>query len=328
MLALDCAADSFRSPEAAMSVSSSPIRRCALLLLLALGLVAPGLLAQDQAVTLHNAILRSGPSKTSQRLGIVTGGEVVTLLPHGHKTGYYRVSTQNEAIGWVTETALRLLDPSEVHQPADSNATPPVAPPAGLIVTAGDFDTCPLQGNPSPKGSRFHEIEALNRLKNRSAFPAAADIDPSVTLEKLVGDGTDDTGSFDTGKAAEITGFVLHVKPGGKSETTNCRKGDPDHRDAHIELTVSATDTLEIRRVIIEVTPRWRAAMKAAGIDWATTTLQHTIEHKWVTVRGWLFRDDEHKQQAENTRPGGDTNWRATIWEVHPVTSLAVVPHP
>ncbi len=311
-----------------MSTPSSPTRRLALLLLLALCFAAPNMVAQNLAVTLHNAILRSGPSRTSQRLGLVTGGEVVTLLPHGHRTGYYRVSTQNEAIGWVTESALRLLDPAEVHHPATADTSPPPPPPPGLSVTAGDFDGCPIQGDPSPAGSRFHEIEALNHLKNRSAFPTDADLDSAVTLTKLLGDGTDDTGKFDTGKAAEITGFVLHVKPGGKSETTNCRKGDPDHRDAHIELTISTTDTLEIRRVIIEVTPRWRAAMKAAGVDWATTTLQHAIEHKWVKVRGWLFRDDEHLQQAENTHPGGDTNWRATVWEVHPVTAVAVIPHP
>ncbi len=300
---------------------------CAVLALLASGVFSRDAFAQDQAVTIRNASLRSGPSQQSHRLGTVSSGEVLTLLPHGHKTGYYRVRTQDEQVGWVTESALKMLDPTEVHQPADSTP-PPVAPTGAVAVVPGAFDSCPVQGDPKPSGSRFHEIQALNRQKNRSVSPSDADIDGSVTLAKLLGNGTDDQSRFDTGKGAEIAGFVLHVKPGGKRETTNCRKGDPDHRDAHIELTLSPTDTTEIRRVIVEVTPRWRAAMKSAGVDWATATLQQTIEHHWVKVRGWLFRDDEHTGQAENTNPGGDKNWRATVWEVHPVTSLVIVPHP
>jgi hypothetical protein len=38
-----------------------------------------------------------------------------------------------------------------------------------------------------------------------------------------------------------------------------------------------------------------------------------------------LFFDGEHEHQAENTEPDGDRNWRATAWEIHPITSLEVV---
>ncbi|PYP41924.1 MAG: hypothetical protein DMD43_04790 [Gemmatimonadetes bacterium] len=252
---------------------------------------------------------------------------MVTLLPHGHRTGYYRVRTRDEEIGWITEGALRILDPTEVHQPASPDASPPAPPAAEVHVAAGEFDGCPAEGRVSRNYSHAHELEALNRLKNRSALPADADLDSTVTLARLLGDGTDDSGRFDTGKAAEITGYVLHVKPGGQSETGNCRKTDSLHRDTHIELTLSPSDTLEIRRVIVEVTPRWRAAMHAAGTDWLTATLRQTIENKWVRIRGWLLFDDEHKGQAENTHPRGDSNWRGTVWEIHPITALTVVPH-
>ena len=76
------------------------------------------------------------------------------------------------------------------------------------------------------------------------------------------------------------------------------------------------------------MTPRWRAALNAQGIDWSTATLQQTIEGHWVTVRGWRMFDAEHKAQAENTRPGGARNWRATAWEIHPVTAITIVPAP
>ena len=298
-----------------------------LLLALTLFLGARAALAQDHAVTLHNAFLRSGPHRTSTKLATVPAGEILELLPHGHQTGYYRVQRPSEEIGWVAESALKLLDDTEIHHPAPDSVASPGDPLGTLSVIGGAFEGCILEGDPSPTGSQFLRIQDRNRFKNRNALPTAAVFDPAVTLAQLVGDRTDDTGRFDEGKAAEITGWVVHVKKGG-AETTNCHQTDSVHVDAHIELALSPTDTLKNRRVIVEITPRWRAAMKGAGVDWSTATLQHTIEHHWIRVSGWLFSDSEHKNVAENTKPGGDTNWRATVWELHPVTKLSVVAHP
>ena len=44
-----------------------------------------------------------------------------------------------------------------------------------------------------------------------------------------------------------------------------------------------------------------------------------------VRVAGWLMFDHEHADEAENTRPGERDNWRATAWEIHPVTAIAVL---
>ena len=38
--------------------------------------------------------------------------------------------------------------------------------------------------------------------------------------------------------------------------------------------------------------------------------------------------DGEHADEAENTRPGRARNWRATAWEVHPVTGIEVTARP
>jgi len=298
---------------------------CALLLL---AVSARRVIAQDHAVALHNAILRSGPSQTSKRLDVVNAGTVLALLPHRHRSGYYRVSTPDEEVGWVTGGAIRILDATETHVSEPPGTTTPGAPAAAVDVIAGAFDGCPVEGDPAPNGSNVAAIRHLNTLKNRSTAPADHDIDRVVTLDSLVGHATDDRTRFRDDAGAEISGYVLHVLPGGATETTNCRKGDPVHRDAHIELTLSATDTAENRRVVVEITPRWRAAMKDAHVDWSTTTLQHTIEGRWITVRGWLFFDSEHANDAENTHPGGASNWRATAWEVHPVTALTVLNGP
>ena len=277
--------------------------------------------AQQVGMLTQNAMLRSGPSSASGKLALLDAGEVVTLLREGHRAGYLRVRTQTEDVGWVWERYVRLIDPSEVHQPSSVHALQPA--PTHALVARGDFDGCPDSGNAKPAG-----VRALNRLKNRSAEPGDADLDSAVTLAAILAPSSDDAGRFSDTKAAELTAYVFRVIPGGRSETSNCKMGDPVHRDTHIEFTVSPSDTDEIRRVIVEVTPRWRAALQSEGVDWSTATLQQTLEGRWVKVRGWLMFDEEHKAQAENTHPGGDTNWRATAWEVHPITSMAVVQQP
>jgi len=80
--------------------------------------------------------------------------------------------------------------------------------------------------------------------------------------------------------------------------------------------------------VIVEVTPRWRAMMKLQGVDWSTNSLQKTLPGHWVRVRGWLLFDLEHAGEAENTNPGHPRNWRATAWEIHPVTGIETTQKP
>src|SRR5258708_578263 len=46
------------------------------------------------------------------------------------------------------------------------------------------------------------------------------------------------------------------------------------------------------------------------------------IKVKWIEVSGWAMFDVMHVNAAENTNPGGAHNWRATCWEIHPITSI------
>ena len=36
--------------------------------------------------------------------------------------------------------------------------------------------------------------------------------------------------------------------------------------------------------------------------------------------------DEQHQGDAENTDVGAGNNWRATAWEIHPVTDIRAVP--
>jgi hypothetical protein len=183
------------------------------------------------------------------------------------------------------------------------------------------LDGCPLDGDASSAA-----VRELNRLKNRFTPPDPQQIDPSVTLAVLLEPG-DDRGRWSARRAAEITGYVWDVKVGGV-ETVNCRATDPAHRDTHIELVLDPMNGGENHRVIVEVTPRIRFLAEQRGEDWSTSALRDHFQGRWVRVRGWLLFDTEHESQSVNTAPNRPRDWRATAWEIHPVTSLEVVDRP
>lgn len=178
--------------------------------------------------------------------------------------------------------------------------------------------TCPLSGKTANK-----RIQAANILKNRSAIPLPKDFDSAFTLAAVLAPGND-TARWNQSRAGVLVGYVHNAKPGG-IESVNCgAKAIPD-RDTHIELVLSLPDSAGKRRVIVEVTPRWRKMMKAKGIDWSTPALEKTLIGHKVEIRGWRFLDYEHEVSAENTNPHHKLNWRATVWELHPVTSIRIL---
>lgn len=195
------------------------------------------------------------------------------------------------------------------------------APPALKVAALETFEGCGMEGDAS---SPF--VRSMNRLKNRYTPPEALEVDPRVTLEAMIEPG-DDARRWDERHGAEIRGYVWDVKVGGV-ETVNCHASDPSGRDTHIELVVDPMNSGEERRAIVEVTPRWRAIMAGQGVDWSTAGLRDHFQGRWVRVRGWLFFDAEHREQSVNTAPGRARDWRATAWEIHPVTSIEVVPRP
>ena len=179
------------------------------------------------------------------------------------------------------------------------------------------YRDCGLEGD-----AKREDVRELNVLKNRYTLPDSADFDHSVTLQAMLAPG-DDESRFNTHKAVELQGYVQDVKVGG-DESCNCHERDPQYRDTHIELIVPGDEDKK-ECVIVEVTPRMRNIISKKGIDWSTDNLRNTIKGHQVKVKGWLLFDEEHSKQAVNTDPDNPKDWRATCWEVHPVTSIEVV---
>jgi len=151
--------------------------------------------------------------------------------------------------------------------------------------------------------------QGLNVRKNRSKVPAS----PSpMTVAQLV-KAKEET-DLDFNKAVTVRAYVAHVKP-GEVETCNCYK--PDVLDVHIEVVGKEADKDNKNKyVIFEITPKFEGKLgDAASLK--------SMEDHWVTFTGYLAYDYLHRGESYN-RKHKPSNWRATAWEVHPVTSLVV----
>lgn len=172
---------------------------------------------------------------------------------------------------------------------------------------------CPEAGRTPNEAKR-----AENRLKNRNTVPTG--IDPSITLNAILQPGDDST-RFRSSQGAHVTGYLVHVERGGP-ESCNCKSKNWRDYDIHIELVEAVADADNpLRHFIAEITPRWRDRLGDYG---KLSVLQKLQDRKAkVRVTGQMFFDPDHKQESENTNPGGNKNWRATAWEIHPITEIA-----
>ena len=313
-------------------------------------LICPALGRADYVVLSTDAPVYEFPRSHSRVLAQGRQGNTYELVSRRSQNGYYEIrfgEDETKGLGYIYRTHFRAFtgDPAligaggssassttapSVNGTVVSVASPTPQPaPAEESVTEtgvgidpdGSFNGCPLQGTAKSAG-----IQQLDRSKNRYAFPAPSDFDPSISLQAMLAPGTDQN-RFQVGQAADITGYVYDVKPGG-TESCNCGAVEEVNRDTHIELTLGPNDSGPTRRVIVEITPRLRAIMQARGVDWTTPTMMTQLVNHWIRVKGWVLFDIAHIPQAYNTNPANPSDWRATCWEIHPVTDLQIVNQP
>lgn len=200
----------------------------------------------------------------------------------------------------IRAVGLTLLGLVAVAAAALSALPPRFCPPSGAALT--------------PAGRAFM------RLKNREEEPAPQDFDGRVTLEALLRPGSDG-GRWSESRAGRVEGYVVEVVEGG-AEAANCYSYR--ERDTHIHVAPRA-DAPRSEWVVLEVTPRARERARAEGLDWSAGALRRGLTGRRCRFEGWLLFDREHAGESENTAPGARGNWRATAWELHPVTAIEVL---
>ncbi len=183
-----------------------------------------------------------------------------------------------------------------------------------IALTVGT-QNCPVQGIAfGPEMREFH------RLKNRTTVPQPADFDSTVTLSSMLQPGGDQS-RWSTSRAAILEGYVISVAKGG-IELVNCYV--PWTRDTHINLALRPNAPPR-EQVVLEITPRLEQWAKLQNMDWSEETLTRELPGHRCRFEGWLFYDRNHVAESENTAPQSPHNWRATAWEIHPVTSLRII---
>ena len=177
-----------------------------------------------------------------------------------------------------------------------------------VILFVGLRNYCPPHGVAlTPQRRDFQQ------LKNRTALPQQSDFDTRVTLEMLLQPG-DDRSRWANPSAARIEGHVVGISL-GPLEAANCFC----RRDIHIMLA-SRLGAPPREQVVLEITPRMETTK-----EWSMEKLAREVVGRRVQFEGWLLFDTSHDDESENTAPGRADNWRATAWEVHPITKIEIL---
>jgi len=178
------------------------------------------------------------------------------------------------------------------------------------------------RGCPACGSARSFRGQQLDVLKNRNQ--KATHVHP-LTVEEIRNPANNK--KFNSERQVEVTAFVASVVPGGDQESCNC--GRSDLRDIHINLVASPQEVGDqTKYVVVEFTPRWQQqfGLDNGNYQKMLQVVRQQIEGKWVKFEGWMMYDYFHADQSESTHPKNETNWRATAWEVHPVTGYTVLP--
>lgn len=196
--------------------------------------------------------------------------------------------------------------------------------------------------------------KARNRLKNRFTLPV--NITP-MTLEQIRATEPLETKTREMERdgrkftlyevqnvdnkyeklGVSVVGYVKKAFAAGRGESCNCGAREDNQIDAHIELVLYPNEAINETKetFIVEVTERSRRLAAAGllasniGTDWNSNVLNDKLVGRWVKFTGWLFYDNDHVSGSWQSDKGdtfGETNWRATAWEVHPVMGIEVLP--
>lgn len=140
------------------------------------------------------------------------------------------------------------------------------------------------------------------------------------------------------GQIHEVIGYLYYAKLSG-SESSNCQLTGEENVDYHIgigfdgqlaaalqnsrKLTTAQRKALTQTSVIVEMTPHYRGFFEP---NWTIDAVKSNVG-KQVKVLGQLVADTEHMGESQdcafsNAPPA--SCWRASIWELHPVTAFFV----
>ena len=267
-----------------------------------------------------------------------------TTQQHTSQTGTWArqpltVKSAVVAATGVAVTGLGLVAPTTAPVPGDLDTLSNGCKMTGDAVSpAWEYSANQLKNRWKVIDESDEEKSGLNAeitttvLANAKSDPKhGAHLDGNGNVAFFETDSQNETGKtvhISEGQMAEIDGYIAYVKPGGV-ESCNCKSKDPQYMDTHIYVSPTlahANPSDKKNCVIVEVTPRVRIEQVQMGHDWATSTLVSNLKPgTHVRVSGYLFDDQEHRPNSLIDSPTAANLWRASCWEIHPVTDIQIL---
>lgn len=213
-----------------------------------------------------------------------------------------------------------------------------------VLLIVGVAVTGVAQQDPCSQGTPYRDCAACGTatILEGKILDVQKNRDDPVTSPKKITVATirnpKNNKKFSAEKQVWVKAYVVSVVPGGMPENCNC--GKSTLRDIHINIVASPSEAKDQSKyVVVEFTPRWEKTFDLIDSDYFAMLekVKTEIRHKWVRFEGWMLYDRYHENAAQSTRPKQKIctkpnqkkcNWRATPWEVHPVTKYEVVSGP
>lgn len=335
--------------------------RAAVLLLFALlPCTAPLLHAQDYVTTTW-VYLRRSPSMTGDRLRTLDKGDSLLARDVDPRPGWLPVRTMDGKAGWVGEVYVRSLAAIEASANgalvtaagggAFTTIDPNWARPSILESTIWMTSSAV---NCGPHGDAADD-DGTNYNKNRADLPTSSHL---VTLDAIR--ALPDTAlwrftnrkHWTTADSAlvipyegiplTVEGYFEIVKPqktsapssGNVGESPNCHSWEEGDTDWHIALVADTSET-EDRAVVVEPTPRtkrlnvgWTPAnVTSRSVRRTSSSPRNGNNAPRVRITGFLMLDPVHPAHIEGKCTSNCASkkfFRATLWELHPVTRIEV----
>lgn len=308
--------------------------------------------------------LRQRPSTSGAKLRVLPPNDTLskrTVTPHA---GWVAVRTSDGVAGWVSELKVRDLHHLAAAggtvvtgAPGAGGAGPAAHIDPSWAKPALDTQTIRVQGNTlscGPFGDGADD--GANYHKNRSDVPATSN---AVTLDAIRSLPDTALWRFNNRKtwtAADsalvlpyegipvtVEGYFEIVKPQATSapsgtkkvgEAPNCHSWAEEDTDWHMALVADPSETEE-RAVVVEPTPRTKrhnivwspAKVQAFAIRRTPSSPRNETGAVKVRVTGFLMLDPVHPTHIRGNckaNCGTKSFYRATLWEVHPVTRIEV----
>jgi hypothetical protein len=275
------------------------------------------------AVVKRSVNLREQATSTSKKLDLLVPGDELELVEPNATNGYLHVRTDDGMEGWVWSRNVRVTTAdaetlgltgatvANTISPDWDKPTPKQSTfngPDGPCPWNGD-DSDPdtfVRKNRSDSPASPHDVswQAIHDLE----YPVAKPLRKNWTPEQLA-----DIAKFE-GIPVRTIGYLVAAKPQnrGHGEGTNCHFHAATDTDTHLALVGSAGDA-EKNSVVIEFTPRFLKAHP----NWTALKLKHWVDaDQPVRITGWLMLDPDHRNHLNK--------FRATLWEIHPITKIEV----